>query len=451
MIDVLISQGVGLVWGLPLVMLLASVGLFFTFYFKFLQFKGFKHALDVLKGKYKDDGDHESKGEVTHFQALSTALSGTVGLGNIAGVAVAVGAGGPGALFWMMLFGFFGMLTKFVECTLGHAYRETNKNGQIIGGPAQYLSKKFHPHLGKIYAVFCLGSVIGAANLFQINQMSQVVNISFGIPKYIVGIFTMTFVGLVVWGGVKSIAAITSKLVPLMGSLYVLGGLVVILFRINELPEVMTVIFQGAFSGTAAVGGFTGVAIMQVLRQGVQRAVFSNEAGLGTACIIHSASRSNESVRVGIIALIEPFVDTILICFITGCVIIFSGEWHNIDTYQGVSLTVAAFNSGFAGFGDYFIPVAVSLFAFSTMISWFYYGEIAVKFLFNKNYKIAFQTYRVIFLGAIIVGSVAKLQLVLNFSDMFFGMMAWINIIAISILAPEVKKMLKEYWSKYEN
>ena len=431
-----------------IIWLLVGAGVF-TVYMGFINFKGFKHAIDVARGRYDDPSD---PGEVTHFQALTAALSGTVGLGNIAGVAIAVSVGGPGATFWMILAGLLGMTSKFVECTLGVKYRIVKPDATVSGGPMYYLSrglsKKGWPITGKImaavFAFFCIGGSFGGGNMAQINQATkQFVNITGGAESFLFGrewlfgLFMAIVVGLIIIGGIKSIAKVTDKIVPFMVGIYVVAALVVLAFRFTDIPWAVSSIFNGAFSSNAAFGGFLGVLI-----QGFRRAAFSNEAGVGSASIAHSAAMTDEPVSEGIVSLLEPFIDTVVVCTMTALVIIITG---NVDpgASQGVELTSKAFGSVISWF-PYVLSLAVILFALSTMISWSYYGLKSWTYLFGDN-KFTDVSYKVVFCTFVVLGSAMNMQKVFDFSDAMIFAMAFPNVLGLYILAPEVKKDLIDY------
>ncbi len=430
----------------------------FTLYFRFINIRAFKHGFQLVRGDYNDP---MSAGEVTHFQALATALSGTVGLGNIAGVAVAVSLGGPGATFWMILAGLLGMSSKFVECTLGVKYRNEYTDGTVSGGPMYYLSKGLAERspalktLGKVlavlFAVFCVGGSFGGGNMFQANQsFMQLVSVTGGEASWLAdkgwlfGIVIAVLVGLVVIGGIQGIARVTSKIVPLMAVIYVSAGLVIIFMNLAEVPAALTAIVSGAFSAQGISGGVIGV-----LFQGFKRAAFSNEAGIGSAAIAHSAVKTNRPVTEGFVALYEPFIDTVVVCTITALVIIITGTWNpSVDPSQGVALTSAAFESSISWF-PWVLTVAVVLFAFSTMISWSYYGLKAWTYLFGES-MITDAVYKLLFLFFIVVGSSMQLGSVIDFSDAMIFAMAFPNILGIYFLLPVVRKELDDYWADYK-
>ncbi|WP_291727011.1 amino acid carrier protein [Bernardetia sp.] len=439
---------------IPLVVFWLVLGAtFFTIKMNFINFRGFKHAIDLVSGKF-DDPSHDH-GEVSHFQALTTALSATVGLGNIASVAIAISVGGPGATFWMITAGLLGMSSKFVECTLGVKYRIIDKEGTVFGGPMYYLSqglaKKRMGTLGKIlavvFAVLCVGGSFGGGNMFQVNQAFD--QLQGQIPALAgngvwFGIGFAVIVGVVIIGGIKSIAKVTDKIVPFMCGIYVLAALTVIVINIESVGDALMLIFDGAFNAEAAAGGFIGVLI-----QGFRRAAFSNEAGVGSASIAHSAAKTDEPVSEGIVALLEPFIDTVIVCTMTALVIIFTGEYANQEGLSGALLTSRAFGKSIPWF-PYVLTVAIVLFAFSTMVSWSYYGERAWSYLFGQG-KIASLVYKGIFLIFVVIGASIELGAVVDFSDMMILGMAFPNILGLILLSPEVRKDLRTYFNKVKS
>ena len=445
------------VGGVPLIVVWLVVGaVFFTFYFNFINFRAFGHAIDLVRGKYEDPND---PGEVSHFQALATALSATVGLGNIAGVAVAVSLGGPGATFWMILAGLLGMSSKFCECTLGVMYRDEHADGTVSGGPMYYLSKglaeRGMPGLGRImavlFAIMCIVGAFGAGNMFQANQsFQQFMNVTGGAEGFMAdkawlfGLIMAAVVGAVIIGGIKSIARVTEKLVPFMAIIYVAAALVIIIIHIDQVPTAFGAIISGAFSPEGVAGGFVGVLI-----QGFKRAAFSNEAGIGSAAIAHSAVRTKEPVTEGIVSLLEPFIDTVVICTMTALVIVITGQYQNVSGISGVQLTSNAFASGISWF-PYVLALAVILFAFSTMIAWSYYGNKAWTYLFGEN-KQADMVYKVSFCGFVVIGSTMNLGSLIDFADAMIFAMALINIAGLYLLAPVVKRELASYWSRLQS
>lgn len=427
---------------------------FFTVYLKFINIKGFIHSIAIVRGKYDNPND---AGEVSHFQALATALSATVGLGNIAGVAIAIIIGGPGATFWMIVAGLLGMTSKFVECTLGVKYRNINPDGSVSGGPMYYLSKGLKKRnlgfLGKvlavIFSILVIGGSFGGGNMFQANQsFSQFVYIVPTVSNYgfWYGVMLAILVGVVIIGGIKSIARVTSKVVPFMAILYVVTAMIIILINFRDAPSAFALILQGAFNPEALKGGVIGVLIV-----GFQRAAFSNEAGVGSAPIAHSAVKTEEPVSEGFVALLEPFIDTVVICTMTALVIIFTEMHDNPFGLEGAALTSAAFSTVFSWF-PYVLMLAIFLFAFSTMISWSYYGIKGFDYLFGGfseklfgNRKVSDNVYRVLFLACIIVGASSELGAVLDFSDMMILSMAFPNILGLIIMAPEVRRDVQSY------
>jgi len=436
--------------GFPLIVLvLLSGALIFTFYFRFINVRGFMHAIDIIKGKYDNPNDI---GQISHFQALTSALSATIGLGNIAGVAVAVSLGGPGAVFWMVFIAFFSMSAKFVSCTLGQLYRKINDDGSVSGGPMYYLhyglEEKGLGWLGKIlgsmYAVFIIGGAFGGGNMFQANQSYELFGKLIGIPDYLYGILLAILVAIVIVGGIKRIGQTTEKIVPFMVVLYVGASLFVILTNLDKLPGVLLSMINGAFNPDAAYGGFIGALVT-----GIKRAVFSNEGGVGSASIAHSAAKTDEPVREGIVAMIGPFIDTIVVCFMTASVILITAESNPL--YQvggginGAELTSAAFGSSISWF-PYILSIVVFLFSFSTMISWYYYGDKGWKYLFGSS---SIKVYQTIYLGCIVLGSVASLGNVIDFSDMMILSCGFPNIIGCLFLISALKPKLDDYWTRY--
>lgn len=438
---------------IPFVVVWLIIGaLYFTIRMKFVNIRGFKHSIDLIRGKY-DNPDH--KGEVSHFQALTTALSATVGLGNIAGVAIAITIGGPGATLWMIIAGLLGMSSKFTEVTLGVKYRNIDKNGVVSGGPMFYLQKALSKRnlgvLGKIlaviFAILVIGASIGGGNMFQSNQAFAQLSSKLPMIKpygAYFGVILALLVGVVIIGGIKNIARVTEKIVPFMAALYVGTALIIIFINYDKTGEAFRLIFNGAFTPDALKGGVIGVLIV-----GFQRASFSNEAGVGSASIAHSAVKTDEPVSEGIVALLEPFIDTVIICTMTALVIIFTGYYDPAVAagLNGTELTSKAFESVFSWF-PYLLILAIFLFAFSTMISWSYYGLKGFQFLFGKlikNKKTIRNIYFAIFLGFIVVGASSSLGSVLDFADMMILSMAFPNILGLLILTGEVKRDLKDY------
>ena len=430
--------------GFPLIVLWLIVGgIFFTIRLGFINIRAFKHAINVVQGKYDNPDD---EGDVSHFQALATALSGTVGLGNIAGVAVAVQTGGPGAVFWMTLGGFFGMTSKFTECTLALKYRRVRADGTVDGGPMYFLSKALSDRglrpLGKglavLFSILCIFACLGGGNMFQANQSyAAIAQVIPALPSWGYGIIVAALVAVVIIGGIHRIAAVTSKLVPAMAIIYIGACLWIILTNLLEVPAAFGTIISQAFSPQAVTGGIVGVMV-----QGIRRSAFSNEAGIGSAAIAHSAARTDEPVREGIVALLEPFIDTIVICNMTGLVLVITEVYKSQS--QGAQLTAEAFGQVISWF-PIILAISVALFALSTMISWSYYGEKAWGYLFSDRSVIVF---KIMFVVCVFIGSVVSLQAVIDFSDMMLLGMAFPNLIGCYILSGEVAADLQNYLNR---
>ncbi len=433
---------------------LVAAAVIFTLYFGFVNIRYFGHAIKLLSSSDVKVGE---EGYISRFQALTTSVSGTVGLGNIAGVAVAVSVGGPGATFWMILMGFLGMSTKFVEVTLGVKYRQhpdKEHPEKISGGPMYYLryglEKKFDGPIGKvlagIYAACMTVGAFGAASLFQTNQVyRQVVNITGGMEAsifadkgWLIGLIMVVLVGLVIIGGIKSIAAVTSKLVPVMCLLYLAAGLIVLGIFYQNIPHAIVTIFHEALTPEAGIGAVLGALVM-----GVQRATFSNEAGLGTAAVAHSAVKTNKPITQGLSGMLEPFIDTVVICTMTALVIVVTGAYTQSEGMEGVTLTSRAFEMGVSWF-PYVLFMVVFLFAYSTLITWSYYGVKAFTYLFGNN-TFNENLYKILFCIMIVVGGSANLDNVIGFTDASVFIMGIPNIIGLYLLAPEVKADLKAY------
>lgn len=431
------------VFGIPLIVLwLIGGAIFFTLRTGFINIRGFKHGIEVVLGKYDDPND---EGEVTHFQALATALSGTVGLGNIAGVAIAIQLGGPGAMVWMTLGGLFGMASKFTECTLAQKYRSVKPDGSIAGGPMYYLTRGIGGGIGQglavLFSLLCIFAAFGGGNMFQANQAyAAVANVAPGVPDWGFGLLATVCVGIVIIGGIRRIAVVTGSLVPLMAVIYVLACLWIIGVNIPQIPAAIATIIGQAFAPEAVGGGFVGVLV-----QGIRRSAFSNEAGIGSAAIAHSAARTKEPVREGIVALLEPFIDTVVICNLTALVIVLTNAYQNSSSdLDGVTLTATAFDTVIDWFPTV-LTVAVVLFAFSTMISWSYYGEKAWSFLFGDGTVIGF---RVLYVGCVFLGTVVNLGAVLAFSDMMLLSMSVPNLLGCYLLSGQAVADLNDYMSR---
>lgn len=450
--------GIELAVKIPFIIIWLIVGaVFFTVYLRFINLRGFKHAIDLVLGKFDKDS---TSGEISHFQALATATASTVGLGNIAGVAVAITMGGPGATFWLIVAGFLGMTTKLVECTLGVKYRKINADGTVSGGPMYYLrdglARKGWPKSGKLLSVlFALFATIGAfgiGNMFQSNQMIAQTVATFPLlqgNELILGIVVAVLTGIVIMGGIKGIARVNDKLFPLMALVYLISAFVVIGVNYQQIDDAFIAIFKGAFTPSGIQGGIVGVMII-----GFRRAAFSNEAGIGSAAIAHSSVKTEHPITEGFVALLEPFIDTVVICTLTALVIITSGLYSNPDHLTGTQLTSAAFSTVSSWFPYLLLPT-ILLFAYTTIISWSYYGVKSFDFLVGDYFEQKFRSritatriYQVIYLIFTVLGAVLHLNAVVDFSDMLILAMAVPNIIGLYILAPEVKQALKEYRTK---
>jgi len=450
-----------------IIFLLVGGALFFTVYFGFINIKRFPTAVNTVRGKYDEVDDHGGEGEegeVSHFQALATAVSGTVGNGNIAGVALAIAVGGPGATFWMILCGLIGMSTKFVECTLGVKYRDVGEDGTVYGGPMYYLTKGLEERgfarLGKtlavIFAVLCIGASFGGGNAAQSNQAAMQLVEAFGMTggsaRTIIGLIMMVLVGIIIIGGIKRIASVTEKVVPFMALMYILACLYIIGTNITFVDDAFGMIFSQAFNPQAGLGGLLGVLIT-----GFRRAAFSNEAGAGSASIAHSAVKTKYAASEGLVALLEPFIDTVVICTMTALVIIIFNGDNTVFQYggeggivtiagqqvEGAAITAAAF-SKYISFSGPFLTIAVVLFAISTMISWSYYGLQSWMYIFGKS-KISDLTYKIIFLLFIVIGAAGDMSAVWTFSDAMILALVFPNMIGLFFLFPKVKEELNRY------
>ncbi|RJP56212.1 MAG: sodium:alanine symporter family protein [Candidatus Auribacter fodinae] len=443
----LIAKINSFVWGIPLMVLLVGTGLFLTSRMKFVQFRGFKHACSILRGKYDRPGD---PGEITHFRALATALSATIGTGNIVGVATAVMLGGPGAVFWMWVTALVGMATKFTSCTLAVHFRKIDEQGEAHGGPMHFieqgLGKRFR-WLACMFAFFTATASLGIGNMFQINNVSAAINtLIFGYGQkpviainVIVGLIGASLVAMVILGGIKRIAQFSGKILPVMCLFYVIGGLIILIKNYDLILPGLQLIFTKAFSAPESVsGGLLG----GVIRHGVARGLFSNEAGMGSAAIAHGAAKTNEPVREGLVAMLGPFIDTIIVCSITGLVIICTGAFD--QTADSAKMTSLAFDIGLAGSG-WMVSVGILFFAFSTLVSWSYYGDRAVDYLFGKK---AVTPYRIVYVIFVFIGAISSFPTVICFCDTMNGLMAIPNLIAIAVLSPLVARLAADYFKR---
>lgn len=442
----------------PLVVLWLLIGaIFCTLRMNFINVRGFWHAIRLTKGDYDKPGD---AGEVSHFQALASALSATVGLGNIAGVAIAIGLGGPGAVFWLIVAGLLGMSSKFTECTLGQMYRLVDRDGVVSGGPMRYLRAgleemrlgKLGTFLAVLFALMCMGGSFGGGCAFQVGQSLGIIRqqVRF-LDQYpwVYGLILVVMVGVVIIGGIRRIAATAEKIVPLMCGIYLVASTYIIVVNAAHIPAAFQQIIEGAFTPSAAYGGFLGVLIT-----GIRRAAFSNEAGVGSAAIAHSAAKTDQPVSEGIVALLEPFIDTVVICTMTGLVIIISGVYDPNDAelaagsqIAGARLTSRAFATAFSWF-PWVLSLIVLMFAYSTMISWSYYGERCWAFLFGQRTSLI---YKFLFLGFVFLGSIVTAGNILDFSDLMILSMSLPNLLGVMLLSGKVRRALDVYWQRYQN
>ena len=440
------------VGGYLLLVLLVPAGVYFAIKFRFLHIRKFWHSFAILAGRYTKK---DESGDVNHFKALTTALSATVGTGNIVGVALAIHWGGPGAIFWMWITGFFGMMLKMVECTLALKYRKINSDGTVSGGPMYYMEYGLKEKLGKhaktlaiIFAVAAVTCSLGTGNMAQSNSMTDVLNSSYNFPTWASGLVITGFVLMIIVGGLKRIAEVTSRLVPFMAVVYFIAAMFVVVLNIENLIPSFSLIFRDAFTGTAATGGFLGSAFIITLTMGVRRGLFSNEAGQGSAAMAHAAAKTKHPIREGMVASVEPFIDTLFICTLTAIVIIMTGAWQS--GVEGVGMTVVAFETGldkisFGFIAPHIIAIGLLLFAFSTIISWSYYGSRAAQYLLGEK---AIKPYYYLYALFVFFGSVWGLDLVWSFVDMVITFMTIPNLIAILLLAPVMKKEIDKYFKQ---
>ena len=450
-INTLLEKIVVFVWGPQTVLIVVLSGVFFTIFLRGIQIRGFIHALKII---FNEKFDKNSSKGTTHFQALCTALSSTVGLGNIAGVAVAIKVGGPGACFWMIVCGFLGMVIKYSECSLSTLYRNVDEKGNPYGGPMYYITKGLHKRysfLAYFYAIACVLGAIGAASMFQSNQVASILNKNFLIPNLLTGFILCVLTAVVIIGGIKRIVSVTSKIVPFMCAIYMGGCLLFIILNYDKILPAFYSIFEGAFLGLSAAGGAMGVSVKMAISEGFKRGIFSSESGIGTASIAHATVNTDEPLKEGFVSLIEPFIDTVVICTLTAMTVIIGGLW-NVEGLTGVNLTAASLNQSIEGFGTYFIPLAVSLFCYSTLIGWFYYSEVCVNFLFRNKKRLKDKVtlfYKVIYCSGIIIGSLWGIRPILNFTDIMVALMILPNLAAILMLSPVLKKETVAYMKKY--
>jgi alanine or glycine:cation symporter, AGCS family len=443
-IEVLVGRLGAFVWGPPMLIFLVGTGFYLTIALRGIQFRQLGYSLWLALVKRREDTNEP--GDISHFQALMTALSATVGTGNIAGVATAIAAGGPGALFLMWVNGLVGMATKYGEAVLAVKYRTTDAKGDMCGGPMYYISEGLGwKWLGTLFAVLAAVAAFGIGNMVQSNSVADAVEATFHVPFYVTGLTLMIFTALVVLGGIKSIGRVTGVVVPVMILFYVAGALLIIVLNIAAVPAAFALIFKSAFTPSAAAGGFAGATVMLAIRMGVSRGVFSNESGLGSAPIAAAAAQTRHPVGQALVSMTQTFIDTIIVCTMTGLVLIMTGAWESGKT--GAELTTHAFQSGMTG-GKYIVAVGLILFAYSTILGWCYYGEKSVEYLFGE---IAVKPYRYLFVLFVGVGAVAKLDFVWSLSDAFNGMMAIPNLIGLLLLSPVIIQSTREYFKPLES
>jgi len=455
-INKIVSEFASFVWGLPLLFLIVGGGIYFLILSKFIPFRYFGHAVKVLRGKYDDPND---PGQINHFEALMTALSATVGMGNIAGVAVAISIGGPGAVFWMWVSGIIGMCTKFFTCTLAIMYRGEDSAGELQGGPMYFITEGLGIKWKPLAIFFSIAGLVGALPIFNVNQLTQAVRDILLIPNGIepsftsnfsVGIILLVLAAIVILGGIKRISKIAGRLVPAMVIIYFVAVLSILIINIEEVPKYVSMIFTDAFAADfykmesgadkPIFGGVLGALIIL----GIRRGAFSNEAGIGTAPMAHGAAKTSEPIREGLVAMLGPFIDTLIVCTLTALAILVTGVWQTSGS-NGVSLTASAFSNAMPGYGNYILLLCISIFSISSLLSYGYYGTKCMSFLFgahNKHY------YNYIYLSSILVGAVSSLDVIINLIDGFFALMAIPTMIATILLAPKVMQLAKKYFSK---
>ncbi len=433
------------IWGLPLIVLLVGTGIFLTIRLRGLQIRGLFYSLYLAFFKRKEDDEQE--GDISHFQALMTALAATVGTGNIVGVAIAISTGGPGALFWMWITGIFGMATKYSEAVLAIKYREVDKFGTMSGGPMYYISKGLGwKWLGTLFAIFAFIAAFGIGNMVQSNSVADGVKASFGIPNWVTGIILATFTAMVILGGIKSIAKVTQILVPFMIIIYITAASVILLMKISVIPQIFALIFKHAFTPTAAVGGFLGATVMHAMRMGVSKGVFSNESGLGSAPIAAAAAKTPNPVKQALVSMTQTFIDTLVVCTMTGLVLILSGLWTYGPELKGAKLTAMAFGKFLpGGIGEFIVTLTLIFFAYSTILGWCYYGEKSIEYIFKER---AVKIYRVVFVIFVAVGTFLKLETVWRLSDIMNGLMAFPNLVGLVGLSAIIVSETNKYFYK---
>ena len=441
----LVNQVNSLVWGVPMLVMILGVGLFLSVGLKLMPVLKLGTGFKLLWSGRIPEKDADVKGQISPFNALMTSLSATIGTGNIAGVATAIAVGGPGALFWMWCTALVGMATKFSEAVLAVKYREEDEHGNHIGGPMYYIKNGLGSKwawLGTLFAFFGAFAGFGIGNTVQANSVADALSSNFHIEPWITGVVMMLLVGAVLMGGIKRIADVAGKLVPLMTIFYVVSGLAVLVVYIDDVPAAFVLVVKSAFTPVAAQGGFAGAAVWAAIRYGVARGVFSNEAGLGSAPIAHAAAQTNNPVTQGLVAMLGTFIDTIVVCSITGLAIVVSGAWSSGE--NGAALTSYAFSHAFP-IGNYVVAVALAIFAFTTILGWSFYSEKCVQFLFGVN---AIKPFRLLFTLVVPIGAIAKLEFIWLLADTLNAMMALPNLIALLLLSPVVFRLTREYFKK---
>lgn len=436
----------GLVWGPVMIVLLLGVGVYLTLGLKAMPWRKLGYALKMLWAGRKTEKEADSQGEITPFQSLMTALSSTVGTGNIAGVATAITLGGPGAIFWMWVTALFGMATKYSESMLAVHFREVDELGNHVGGPMYYIKNGLGENwrwLAAVFAFFGMLAGFGIGNGVQANTVAHAFKENMGIPTWLTGIVIAGLAAAVIFGGIKRIGSVAEKIVPLMAIVYIAGGAIILAFNIEQIPAAFAIIFHDAFTGTAAAGGFAGASVMYAIQYGIARGIFSNEAGLGSEPIAHAAAKTKTPVRQGMISMLGVFIDTIIICSITALIIVISGLWQTGAT--GATLSTAAFNTELPGFGQFIITFSLIFFAFSTILGWSYYGERCAEYIFGVN---VIKFFRIAWVIVIYIGATAHLQTIWTIADILNALMAIPNLIALALLSPLVFKLTREALTK---
>ncbi len=448
-ISEILSQTVDWAWSLPLVLLLILGGFYLLWISRFIPFFRFRQAVKIVCGKFKHPGDDADRGQINHFKALTNALSATIGMGNIAGVAVAISQGGPGAIFWMWVAGLIGMNTKFFECTLAVLFRGTDYRGEIQGGPMYVIKSALSNKWRGLAYMFAVCGLLGTLPLFQANQLSAYLDDHFSVSTTVTGVVCAVIVAGVLFGGIRRLAIVTSSLVPFMCTLYVLSALVIIFININQVPTVFKLIFTEAFTGGAIWGGGLGIGVIAIMKIGVKRAAFSNEAGIGTASMAHSNAKTSEPISEGLVAMLGPFLDTIVVCSITALVILTSLTQEEMQDVSGIIMIYRAYDAVLPGFGTYLLGLAIILFSITTIIGYSNYNQKCWNFLFQGKRFFTATTCTTVFCSALIIGATRSLDDVINLLDIGFALMAWPNMICTLLLASRVKKELGKYLDKY--